>query len=291
MNDLLHFLKLNLLYVSYSKNDTKWNHKDMITPFVRLILITEGSANAYYTNQSFNLKKGYMYLIPSNTHNSFWCETYHEQYSIGFFEEVKLGTSIFDLKQFNYEFKSSKNDYLLFKRLQEINPNKHVLNNTQKAHMNKILSVLNQPVQTPLNHHIETQGILSILLSRFIKNSTINNSKINFKDDLNKVLDFISKNLHENLTVASLAKHYNLSPDHFSRTFKLRFNIGPSKYIQLKRIKHAQFLLITTKYSLKQIAEIVGLNNLSYFSRKFKEITGISPNLFRKKQLNNLYDL
>ncbi len=286
MNELLQFLKLSILHVGYAKLDDTWHYENVISPFVRLFLVTKGNAKAYYTNQSFDLKKGHMYLIPSFTYNDYSCDNYHEQYYTGFFEEIKLGMSIFNLKRFKYEVEASTADYDLFKRLTEINPNKSVLESNPQAHINNTLIDYNNPVPTILNHDIETQGILSILLSRFVKPSDIFSSKGSFKGDLNKVLIYIAKHLDEDITVARLARYCNLSSDHFSKSFHAKFNITPSKYIQLKRIERAQFLLLSTSDSLKQIAEKVGLNNLSYFSRKFTEIAGISPAKFRKQQLN-----
>ncbi len=283
MNDLLQFLKLSLLHVGYGKLDNKWNYKDVNSPFVRLFLVTKGKANADYKNQTFNLKEGYMYLIPSNTYNSYWCDDYHEQFYTGFFEEVKLGTSIFSLKTFNYEVKCIENDYKLFNRLLEINPNRSVLDDTPKAHLDKKLYTFNQLKHTALSYNVETQGILTILLSRFIKNTNRDGVKANSEEDMDSVLNFIAKHLGEAITIESLAKHYNLSADHFSRLFKTKYDISPNKYIQLKRIERAKFLLLTSKQSLKQIAENVGLGNMSYFSRKFKEITGSTPDKYRKQ--------
>jgi AraC-like DNA-binding protein len=58
----------------------------------------------------------------------------------------------------------------------------------------------------------------------------------------------------------------------------------PNKYIQSKRIERAQLLLLSTNNSLKQIAEKVGLENVSYFTRIFKSHTGKTPGAFREGQ-------
>jgi YesN/AraC family two-component response regulator len=59
----------------------------------------------------------------------------------------------------------------------------------------------------------------------------------------------------------------------------------PNKYIQSKRIERAKLLLLSTNNSLKQIAEKVGLDNSSYFTRIFKNHTGKTPSVFREKRL------
>ncbi|MDX1758278.1 MAG: helix-turn-helix domain-containing protein, partial [Arenibacter algicola] len=70
-----------------------------------------------------------------------------------------------------------------------------------------------------------------------------------------------------------------------SRVFNESFGMRPNKYIQSKRIERAQLLLLSTNNSLKQIAEKVGLENLSYFNRIFKSHTGVSPGIFREERL------
>lgn len=285
MDDLLKFLKLSILHAGHAKLDEKWNFKNVISPFVRLFLVTHGEAIANYKNKTFTLKSGYMYLIPSFTYNSYYCQKYHEQYYAGFFEELKLGMSIFNIKQFKYEVKATEYDHQLFKRLVQINPNKSVLISNPETHINSSLPNYNSNENTALNYDIETQGILAILLSKFIKNKDVVANQGYFKGDLNRVLIYIAKHLNEQIVIADLAKMCHLSADHFTRSFRAKFGITPNKYIQLKRIERAQFLLLTTRNPPKQIAQQVGMSNMSYFSRKFKSIVGTSPAKFRKQQL------
>ena len=58
----------------------------------------------------------------------------------------------------------------------------------------------------------------------------------------------------------------------------------PSTYIRMKRIERAQLLLFTTTDSIRQISEKVGLENVSYFSKIFKKVTGKLPKVYRKEQ-------
>ncbi|MGC6430047.1 MAG: AraC family transcriptional regulator [Jejuia sp.] len=284
MNELIQSIRLSLLHAGYDKLDNNWNYKNVISPFVRLFLITKGNAVLNFTNQTFNLSPGNLYLIPSYLYNSYRCDTYHEQYYVGFFEEIQLGTSIFNVKQFNCQVAASQNDYDLFKRLLEIHPNKKVTDSNPKTYINNRPFEFNIGEGLALNYDIETQGILSILLSRFLNNTNVINETNAFEGDLNKVLIYISKHLQEPLSIKFLAAYCNVSPDHFTRSFNSKFGITPNKYIQIKRIERAQVLLLTTKDSLEKIALDVGMPNMSYFSRKFKEMIGVGPGAFRKNQ-------
>jgi YesN/AraC family two-component response regulator len=288
MQRLLQSIKLSMLHTGYAKLDAKWNYNNVISPFTRLFYVTTGNARAYHTNQSFNLRPGYMYLIPSYTYNRYKCDKYHEQYYISFYEEIMQGLSMYTLNTFKYEVKASRSDIHYFRRLLEINPDMTVTNNDPKAYVNKP-SLVNfnkngNPIST--SHYLENHGILSILLSRFIDNENTLDQKNNIKGNLEKALIYIAEHLHEELTVQKLAEYCHLSTDHFSKIFKQNFGMRPIKYIQSKRIERAQLLMLTTFDSLQQIADKVGLENISYFSRTFKKITGKTPGCFRKEQLN-----
>lgn len=280
----LESLTLDILHTGYAKLDSTWKYNNVISPFSRLFYVTTGNAEVFYTNQLLKLEPGYMYLIPSFTYNSYLCENYHEQYYVSFFEEVQQGVSIYNLKQFQYKIKATKSDAHYFQRLVEINPDKVVTDSKPKAHVNRALSKKGNAFNA--NYYIETQGILSVLFSKFMLEGEVITSANNDSGDLNKVLTYIAKNLKNDLSISLLAEYCNFSEDHFSRSFNRSFGIRPNRYIQQKRIERAQFLLVTTEDSLKQIARDVGLENSSYFSRTFKKIVGNTPANFRKQYFN-----
>ena len=88
------------------------------------------------------------------------------------------------------------------------------------------------------------------------------------------------------LSVDLLAKLNLLNPDYFSRIFKEQMGIRPLEYIQSKRIERAQLLLTTTNHSMQEVADMVGLPNISYFSRLFTRLTKKTPAAYRKELWN-----
>lgn len=287
MPNQLQSLKLNLLNIGYDKLDSKWNFDNVISPFTRLYYITQGSAVVYHNKTKFELKPGYMYLIPSYTYSRYKCDHYHEQYYISFIEEIGNGMSTYSFEDFNYEIKASENDEYYFKRLLEINQNRGLVNNDPEVYESKptLLEFNNKNEELRAKYYIETMGILKILFSKFIKNDKFKQSKSSERK-LKRILIYISENLHEDLTVEKLAAFSNLSKDHFSRQFYEKLGVRPNKYIQSRRVERAQLLLLTTSYSLVEIAEKIGFGNISYFSKIFKKFTGRTPSYFRKEQLN-----
>lgn len=288
MIQILQSLRLTLLNIGYAKLNTSWNFENVISPFTRMYYITKGSAKVYHNSQIFTLKPGYMYLIPSYCYAQFSCDNYHEQFYISFLEEVNNGISIYSLKNFNYEIEAGENDKEYFERLLALNSNREIMNSDPKTYDNKptLQDFIKQNEVLSTKDFLETQGLLTVLFSKFITNYNVQNKIQVVNYGLQNILNYINNNLQLPITVVELAEICNYSPDHFSRLFKQVYKSNPNKFIQEKRIERSQLLLLTTNDSLNEIAEKVGLNNSSYFSRLFKKHTGKTPAFFRKEQVN-----
>ncbi|MCD9021735.1 helix-turn-helix transcriptional regulator [Cohnella silvisoli] len=83
------------------------------------------------------------------------------------------------------------------------------------------------------------------------------------------------------LTVPQLAKSINLSPNYFTSRFGELTGFSPVEYIQRLRINHAKKLMRATNYTLTEIADLLGFDSISHFSRTFHKFEGISPKAYR----------
>lgn len=91
--------------------------------------------------------------------------------------------------------------------------------------------------------------------------------------------------LHENyrradLTVAELARRSFMSEVYFRRLFKREYGVSPQKFILSLRQDHAQGLIRTGYYSLKEVALLSGYSDYKYFSTEFKRRNGVSPSKY-----------
>ena len=101
---------------------------------------------------------------------------------------------------------------------------------------------------------------------------------------LEKGVEYLSENaLSQEIDYLKPAAICNVCPTYFRRKFKIIFGISPSQYVRKIRIDYAKELLMLNQYSVSEIAAMTGYENVYYFSRIFKEITGMSPTEFRKK--------
>ena len=96
-------------------------------------------------------------------------------------------------------------------------------------------------------------------------------------DRLKAAFEYMNANLGENISLADLAGICNVSPAHFCRLFKNITGKTPIQYLTDIRLYEAEALLKNSDKSISQIACEVGIPDICYFSRKFKEQFGLTP--------------
>lgn len=143
----------------------------------------------------------------------------------------------------------------------------------------------NMPLrESDLSMHIE-----SILISTM--NSYSPNQ--NFNSCISKSVAYINEHFPENLSLDTLAEAATLSPYYFSRLFAKETGLTPHQYLLDTRISNAKYMLTTTDYILKEIADRCGFSDESSFCTTFRKRTGMTPlqyKEFRQKK-NPISDL
>ncbi|BDM83727.1 helix-turn-helix domain-containing protein [Acaryochloris marina] len=96
-----------------------------------------------------------------------------------------------------------------------------------------------------------------------------------------KVLDYIDAHLSNEITLADLAALVDISQFHFGRLFKQSLGRSPYQYLMLQRLERAKTLLKHTDQPIVEIALECGFNSHSQFGRKFRQMTGVTPKVYR----------
>ena len=97
------------------------------------------------------------------------------------------------------------------------------------------------------------------------------------KRQLNQVIEYIKSNLDKDLGLKELASLLHMSPHYFCNLFKQSMGIAPHQYVIQTRVNRAKELLIRGKYSIAQVAFMVGFANQSHLTRHFKKLVGVTP--------------
>ena len=143
-----------------------------------------------------------------------------------------------------------------------------------------LMKSINRHTQNTISDLMETKGILLQLLAPFFKQSI---NKYDGTDNrIRDVLSYIRKNIKRSIKMEDLTEICHLSKDHFIRLFKKEMEVTPVQYINQTKIKRAQLMLITENSSVKNIAYALSFENVYYFNRLFKKITGLTPVEYKK---------
>jgi two-component system response regulator YesN len=86
-----------------------------------------------------------------------------------------------------------------------------------------------------------------------------------------------------NISLSDLSDYTHKSKSYLSTLFKLESNVNFSTFLINYRIEKAKQLLIESDNKIYEIAEQVGFNNPYYFSKVFKDTTGLSCKTYRDK--------
>ncbi len=85
-------------------------------------------------------------------------------------------------------------------------------------------------------------------------------------------------------SIEEIASIYNMSPNHFIRSFKQYVGMSPNSFRIAKRMEVACEMLISTDLAIERVAEASGYVDPLYFSRAFKKHTGVSPSEYRREK-------
>ncbi|MGR0280122.1 helix-turn-helix domain-containing protein [Marinomonas dokdonensis] len=98
---------------------------------------------------------------------------------------------------------------------------------------------------------------------------------------INTVVDHVTQNYSQDISLSSAASLVNMSDSHFSRFFKKATGNRFIEFVNRVRISRACSLLTETDQQIASICFQVGFNNVANFNRRFHELKGVTPRDFR----------
>jgi len=272
-----------LLNIGFAEHNSDWNWKNINSPFTRIHIVTKGTAWIKRNGIKHQMKEGHLYITPSYTPHSYECDGELCLYYIHIYEIIEKNSSIFERLNFPIEVQYDNLLMDLIQRLHFINPSRELSFYDPKTYDNSVELIKNIALQgqTPLSLELESQAIIKQIVARFIASATHTTSNVDQR--MVKVLEYIHTNIHTPISIDHLADICFLTKDHFIRLFKKQMNNTPGKYINQKKIEKAQLFMLLHNYSIQELAYKLGFENVSYFNRLFKKLTGENPTKYKQK--------
>ena len=101
---------------------------------------------------------------------------------------------------------------------------------------------------------------------------------------VDQAIAYMEQNYYLDLDLSMISDLISMNSSYFSSLFKKKTGLNLINYLQNVRIEKSKQLLLNTNQKLYEISEAVGIPNVKYFCKLFKDYTGVTPSDFRKKE-------
>lgn len=95
--------------------------------------------------------------------------------------------------------------------------------------------------------------------------------------------DLVDGRYAEPLDLAALSRAANVSPRHFSRSFRRTFGETPHQYLLTRRIERAKHLLRASEMQIAEVCLEVGFASVGSFTTTFRRRVGVTPSVYRRQ--------
>lgn len=99
---------------------------------------------------------------------------------------------------------------------------------------------------------------------------------------IEKAVSFIQANYGKDISLEDTALHVHMNASYFSSYFKLENGCSFVEYVTSLRMEKAKTLMLDSQLRLYEIAQMVGYQEVKYFSRLFKKKMGVTPAEYRQ---------
>ncbi|WP_342436021.1 AraC family transcriptional regulator [Paenibacillus sp. FSL L8-0436] len=100
-------------------------------------------------------------------------------------------------------------------------------------------------------------------------------------DPLHDVILYMVSNFKQRISLKEISRYISMSSRQFQRLFKLKTGKSYIQVFQEIRMKYSCALLMFTDFGIQKIALEVGIGDMKYFYRLFREYSGMTPGNYR----------
>ncbi|MBS6196339.1 MAG: helix-turn-helix domain-containing protein [Clostridiales bacterium] len=101
-------------------------------------------------------------------------------------------------------------------------------------------------------------------------------------EKMRQMVFYLEENYKSKITQMDMAERFYFNASTISRMFVKYMGVNFSEYLNTIRLEKAKDLLKTTERTVSDVAQEVGFESLSYFSKQFKRKYGMNPQEYKK---------
>ena len=123
------------------------------------------------------------------------------------------------------------------------------------------------------------------------KGSPMKSTHPSTQDCLDKtVYEYVANNLGKKITLDTLSADLFMSKQALTSAFRKTLGTSPMYFVNHVKMNFAHSMLLYPEFSIDAIGKYCGFKSMSYFSKLFKQIFGITPSQCRKNALKSCED-
>lgn len=140
----------------------------------------------------------------------------------------------------------------------------------------EVVRTYEMPIKSPISILSSVCEVLSLLGKE---------KKVQNKDyyAISQAIKLIEKDPFDDISIEEIAAICKMSSSAFRRNFRKYAGKSPIQYRTDLRIKTMQFMLENSNITIEDMAELLGLNNIPYIYKMFKQNVGLTPCEYRNK--------
>lgn len=147
-------------------------------------------------------------------------------------------------------------------------------------------------ISAPMHYDPDSPYFFPALLSSFLQliilcDKNASHSQAHSSDLMIRAIEFINRNISQELTLDQICAAIPMSKFHFSRSFKQTMGLPVMKYLLKTRIALAKAMLPDQRKTISEVCAHCGFSSSSYFCRVFREDTGMTPSQYRSRYSKN----
>lgn len=195
-----------------------------------------------------------------------------------------------------FEVKKWFSDSFIFvEKERDVLKNADVLNDLRKIVMETVRKVLSDVDNGLVNKSLQELNLSLKSASSFSNYLWIIKSKVSLlveqvaevvskqeSHPISAAKQYVQQHFSEPVTLAEVAENLNFSAVYFGHMFKKHTGKSFTSYLTDVRMENAKKLLKTSQYTIAQIADMVGYQDVKYFSKTFKATYGVKPTEYKK---------
>ncbi len=153
----------------------------------------------------------------------------------------------------------------------------------------ELASTINKLIKDCMGTDITKDALANLtlqeLIVRIIQTQTAKRFDDNLLIDSNSpiapTVEYIRKNIRENINLKELSEKACMSTTSFYRHFKRELGMSPIEYILNEKLKFAKKLLSNPSLQVNEVSYATGFEDCNYFIRLFKKYEGVTPKQYQ----------